>query len=364
MVINPAKAQWDLATVKSLFYLDDVIGFKASYNGVEYHGFWGTVITGGINEEMHKATRIVEVNAPTLGQPKRTFNDAGLNTKGTPVDYYTYNAVINSTSVYATFKSAYFVDTDAYGIRYKMRTPEGDTAWIEKLITETRPQNSNFSAVISLEGVNEQAVDPATGAVIYTAFIINAEGRHDSTTQVRSKITLQPITLRLGSATADAVVYYINTSGFVWGDYDANGEIDNPAQYVTRLYRLTGENYVAMSPGNYYHATDKYTYYVVGNIGSITTGNAVLRPVDSSPPVQNFIIVTFTGYAVSSRTACQNSGLGRSVTTYRSTINNKYYTNTTLSIFVEDGFYIAGGDSIFRITSGVIGAQQGTCSAL
>lgn len=119
MVVNPARAVVDLATIKSRFYLDDVIGFKANYLGTEYHGFWGTCIVGGINESMHRTNRVLEIHGNTFGGNKRTFNDAGLNTLGFTVMNLIKTFASNNIRMNTTYKSAWWVDSDDIGFAWK-----------------------------------------------------------------------------------------------------------------------------------------------------------------------------------------------------------------------------------------------------
>lgn len=110
-IVNPAKAQADLATLKARFYLDDIIGFKAVYAGVEYHGFWGVVLPSGYNYDHHKPSRLLEINCPQTGKILRTFNDAGLNTL-CRLDTQTIRSFkIDDIKIRSYILSAYYLST-------------------------------------------------------------------------------------------------------------------------------------------------------------------------------------------------------------------------------------------------------------
>ncbi|SHG08158.1 hypothetical protein [Pedobacter caeni] len=154
MKINPAKAQWSLAQIKSLFYLDDVIAFTANYGGTMYHGFWGTCIVGGQNEKMHRTNRIVDVYGSTLGQSKRTFNDSGLNTLGWTKEPYITNFRIQQVTGDIFFRSSYFSNSQL-SWQYKI----GNGVWSQGFPISSLAKNSegdfNFTTTEFMEAGRE-----------------------------------------------------------------------------------------------------------------------------------------------------------------------------------------------------------------
>lgn len=141
MIVNPARTQQFgtgitdlsalLAFIKTTFYLDDVIGFKANVGGVDYHGFWGTVIGGGANEKMHRQNRWLEIYADKSTTERRhTFNDAGLNTLAFCEWYNNLFPKTNFANyILSPFKgrSAFFNATIGHGFEHRK---VGVTDWI------------------------------------------------------------------------------------------------------------------------------------------------------------------------------------------------------------------------------------------
>lgn len=147
MVVNPAKATDDLATLKDRFYLDDVIGFKAVYQGVEYHGFWGTCIRGGTNEAMHRGNRHLDIFTNRPGMAMRTFNDAGLNTLGFAVITGIRTIFANRSKLYVNYKSSWYSFSNAMNIQYSVN----NGPFAEGYDDSTLPQRQSVSKLTTID---------------------------------------------------------------------------------------------------------------------------------------------------------------------------------------------------------------------
>lgn len=161
-----AILQVDRATMLSRFYLDGIIALKQP-DGTD--GVVGAVIIGGTNETMHNvATRggVGRVRLP--GGTARLLNDAGLNTYGFASLGSYITSWANHLRMTINVLSAFYVNTDNVGIRYKKST---SPTWISFMFGTTLAENS--STQIS------QLINPelTLGDTLQIQFItVNAEG--------------------------------------------------------------------------------------------------------------------------------------------------------------------------------------------
>ena len=228
MIINPARTQQFLSGttnlsillqyIKDTFYLDDVVGFQANKDGTNYHGFWGTCIVGGLNESMHKSTRIVEIHADSLAQSKRMFNDAGLNTKGFVKAPVITNNRIGQLAGYIPTKSAYFIDSDMIKWQYSVN----GEAWTTPASTTGLPQRLEQDIPFGQDDLFK-----AGDLVYFRGQVVNTEGTFIGSQSIQIQMRVRLVILANGDFASTAyadwnggerVNYYTDSLPLVFGN--------------------------------------------------------------------------------------------------------------------------------------------------
>jgi len=161
------------SNLKSLFFLDAFDLFRDINTNEEY--FIGRVTSGGDNASYHATGRI----GNTMTNNKKLLIDS-LNTKGSMQPgggtYIVGDLANNGFKLTLNFKSAYYVDTLEYGIKWRLKSTQG--AW------NTLQLGSNIAEANQIS-LNEQVIDvdptdmlfieaPNTYEVV--GYIANAEG--------------------------------------------------------------------------------------------------------------------------------------------------------------------------------------------
>ena len=225
-IVNPAKAQADIATLKARFYLDDVIAFKAVWAGVEYHGFWGTVLPSGFNYDHHKTSRMLEINGPKQGQILRTFNDAGLNSSGDATVATVVTNWANYIKLNLVFKSAFYFNSSEFGIEYKR---VADSVWIKQVLS-TAVLLKNTSQAITYIVQNDYNL---SDQILIRPYIINPEKNYQFDLLIDGA---KPI------IEADAIsrVTACASSGTVTSFFMFKEDFENLASTLTDLGSATG----------------------------------------------------------------------------------------------------------------------------
>lgn len=377
MIVNPAKTQQFgtsisdlnqlLAFIKATFYLDDVVGFKANYNGVDYHGFWGVVITGGVNEKMHRRNRWLEIHADTTTANKHFLNDAGLNTKGISVTQSTDSPQIDSFKVKATFKSAFFVPTNQFGVRYRMLTGTGYTSWFEVIVDSVRAQNTIFEEIIYLPNVSQDYVGVGD-FVMYTTFIINNEGRYDSSDVTAQKVELVPVQLKSPDASSPVLTYYTNTQAWVLADADKDGVMDLPLAKVSKIYiKNSAGGYRDATPGRYFFPDASDSWFVVGGLAGVGQTNLVLYGETIGGGGGNpYETRTFLSRNVNSATACRDARIRPGdIKAYRRFNEAVFYTTIDFNTVVPNSYAVSsvepGVYDISQFVNGELNYGIGYC---
>lgn len=167
-----AILQEDEETHKERFYLDAIFSDKIS--GVD--GAIGIVYPSSPNYEMHN----IETRGGALRQGANGvyLNDAGLNTKG--IGWINEDTLLwaNNLRFDATFKSAYYIDTDEYGFEFRK---VGETPWkVHKILGSPLEAGDE----VTDEFLFDPTYEPGDNLQVRT-FVTNAEGK-----KVESNITV------------------------------------------------------------------------------------------------------------------------------------------------------------------------------
>lgn len=161
-----AKLDTDYTTMKTRFYLDDVVGLK--------EGVVGLVNPLGANAKYHNLT--------TRGGKGRVgnmqmLNDGGLNTKPlaewvNESGYYgsTYDGFLISVECF----SAYYLDTDNFGIKWRVSAPDYVGA---PTLANTTGIDEKLSDLTGFKLVDQLVVD---SYVYFKVFGTNSEGVFES----------------------------------------------------------------------------------------------------------------------------------------------------------------------------------------
>jgi hypothetical protein len=356
-----------LALIKSNFYLDDIIAFKARYAGVEYHGFWGTCIVGSANYYMHKISRRLDIGGPTFGSDKRTFNDAGLNTLGISEVPVCTNKQSGANVFQAFFKSAYYVPTSSHYVR------------ANRIVGGV----SNFNQIVQLGAMaaNTSAVKVATSEAVTFDFtagdyieiestVVNEEGTY---TSARSSFIVEP---RQYSAKFNAT----------WASWACNNTNGTTTVTVYATNWKLGNGVVLYAdlgmadnvPPGYYSINGRW-YKVEADfmIGAYITDQdacGTWRQGDPAwiPPYETRNWIHYVTILSGSDAGCfiiGTSGTLTPRTTYRNLNNNKFYATSAGAIaagasnYTPDGYYFetSGGITTWiEIQSGVL-TNSGSC---
>lgn len=310
-IVNPAKAQADLATLKARFYLDDVIAFKAVWGGVEYHGFWGTVLPSGFNYNHHKTSRLLEINGPKPGQILRTLNDAGLNTLGdtSGINPTADQSLLEVTTGNINFLSGFYVTTNSFGVKFRI----GLGAWQTVLGTGNLPAEASATQNFELNGAQ------ANQSIEVYAFISNDEGEYVSDTK-SILVLAQDLQIQFSSSMpcgGSVATYYISE------DLAIGTTIFNEAtlQFATAGYYTYGNN--------------TYHQESIGGVIEITSLGSCTVPATRT---------SFSYYkydATTSSTACSFPGLETEKFMFWQLVAGvkRFYTTTGGTTLMADGFY-------------------------
>lgn len=329
---------------KQLFYLDI---FENVRDGSTEYGFLGgireTTNPFYLNWQMHNPTRWSVEPIEIGGVKYRVLNDAGLNTLGLTENLIQGSRAFTGPTAFADYLSAYYVDTDAFGIRSRYYNPTTSmwSAWAYSTLGTLPAQDSVDNVEVGVSDVGGE------GLLRYQieSYITNVEGTYllgllDFTT------TLIPVLLYPGSFGGSPVTYYINQSPLT------------PASEggATSLYNDEDGASPINSAGVYY---EDATHYLEYGYDPISGRFVVLTRVDTtggggtpSEPYQ----LEYAGYDPSSQASADAQVLGGAGiyvgTIYSNPVDGTWHTSWggetlpadwTFGSFPADGFY-AGGD--------------------
>lgn len=292
MIVNPAKSQQFGSGItnlnqlkefiKATFYLDDVIAFQANKDGVNYHGFWGTVIAGGANEKMHRENRWLEIYGDTaIGQRKHTFNDAGLNT-------YAFSNVdklitrwANNMKFTGSYKSSYFSASTEYGLSFKR---VGETVW----------QNMPVNAMIDLPQRSQRNLTTRidTGFefgdnVTIKPYIINEEGYksgNEITFAADERVNIFLASKRATPCTTEQAMSPVWMKESQFNGLDTVTTVDRN----TGIFLYTNDELsIKIDPGFYVNLDGGSKVFKVDNSGQV-----VSYQVCTTPPPQKIVTLT------------------------------------------------------------------------
>lgn len=324
-----------MAVLLDRFYLDYLLITKDK-DGNE--GFIGLVLLGGANYLMHNPDRLGSVTVKMPMGVCVSFKDAGLNTLGESgaVQNITVANLAEFIIEPFTSKSAFFVN-GSYGVQFN---PDGlgwtnvDYGYLGMNETATSivkniAENLDYGQVVQVRSYHLNAEGLFTSGVIKTATV--AAGRID----------VYYTTMNASQATAPTVPRWYTTRGLLTGNLYSNSDATT----------LATDGYYVDPVGT----SSRYWYEVVsGQV--IRRGSAVPGGWPSGDPA-NYATVSWTAKTNLESGIC--SAQTTSITTYKSYLDNKHYSNPQLTVIVEDGFYARGTGSArtyVQITNGVEGS--------
>lgn len=329
-----------IAILKERFYLDDV--FINQKDGVS--GFIGCCYASTPNYNMHATNRLGSlakfretVSGNGNWQSYRLFNDSGLNTLGNVLaDMEVLNSSVGSLSVKVTFKSSYYNVTSKIGIGWKSGAlKEGITE-----IPYSIPANSQQNLTKSVDTYTE--VSAGTTLNVY-ATITNEEGTYISPYLATFKVMPAVWVSKYNSLwpsraynNGSNVTIYSELGGLSIGSKIFDGDNPISGANVTPGYYVVGEKWYLIEV----NAQNDFTY--ITRAGECTpTGWPVGdpgRPIEGS--------TSYNIYFADDRSPlCAGGGIYRTI--YKKLADNKYYTDVSLTVFVEYGYYQFPGEGAF-----------------
>lgn len=360
----PAILQIDKATMLARFYLDGMISIVTTQGDA----LLGYCRIGSGNYNMHNPSRHGSLRTYDAGECV-LFNDAGLNTLAITNEMSVISSQIGVFKVQARFTSAFYVSTDAFGVRYQIHGADGASQWYEEVIYQAKGENTTFIEDILLTWVDD-AYAFLNDTVTYTTFVINAEGRFNSPLLQSRKVDLIPIQLRVGSSDAAVSTFYTNNYALIPGDQDNDGILDYPYKTISKLYYKQQDGvYTPALAANYYPGTSPTFYYLVGGAGGSPDTNLIVRTVntDNGGGQDAWTPWSYTAFAASSSAACAAARRrpDNTVTVYRFNQDQKLYIVQNTSTLVQDGYYVVknaeGLFDIYYVVGGLNVEYQGTC---
>lgn len=320
-----AKLQVDYATMKSRFYLDEVLTVQIDENT---NGVIGCITIGGTNESMH--------NIATRGGVGRIgnmimLNDAGLNTKGNAI--YSGVSVQLDVGILVTLyvNSAFYIDSDYAYVKWR-KNPSG--AW------QTNTTSTGFDKNTSQEiGVFLYSASVVLNPGEYIDIIVgvsNAEGDKEST-----QITFQlPLAADLFGYAADyGSVAYFNYNNYPPSTY----YFDNYVVEVGTIISSNATSQINVPDG--YIANHVY-WYKIEEVAGVSTvakyGNVGVWDTGDPATPTRFIPINFIGRHASWSIGCANIGSLSPVTIYFDNVSNVYRTTASASGSFATGAYYTG----------------------
>lgn len=160
-----AKIHVDEETHLELFYLDEIIALG---NSTE-EGWAGVVYPPSPNYQYHNILRHGTMRHQGSGV---VLNDGGLNTLGEATILSNNLLWANNVRFNVNYKSAYYVDTSQYGIRYRK---VGTGTWLTWLVLgEALPENTEVTS----NRLFDPGLNPGDNLEV-KAVLINAEGTYE-----------------------------------------------------------------------------------------------------------------------------------------------------------------------------------------
>lgn len=162
-----AKIHVDEATHKAMFYLDGLVSMKL--DGQE---IWlGVVKQGSPNYKMHNLLRHGTIRKYKEG-PSIILNDGGLNTLGKATILSNNLLWANNVRFNVNYKSARYVDTSQFGIRYRK---VGSGAWTTWWVSgEGLPENTQVTS----DRLFDPGLNPGDNLEV-KGVLVNAEGIYE-----------------------------------------------------------------------------------------------------------------------------------------------------------------------------------------
>lgn len=327
----------ELFYVDALLVIDDELGNKA---------FLGMVKDNpeSLNYKMHATKRWFKQRlVPSdTNEPYIVMNDAGLNTKGFVFpDMEVLNEAVGEISVKATFKSSYFNDTTKIAIGWK-------SGGLKEGVIETdyyMPMGTQQSLT---RNVNTYTEVPAGTTLNVYATITNEEGTYTSPYLATFKVKPAIWDAKF-NATWPSLAYNHGNTVNIYSEFgnpsvgskifDGNNPISG--SNVTPGYYVVGEKWYKVE------VNAQYDFTYIERSGECTpTGwpaGDPGRPVEGSDPFNIYF------NADTRNVLCQGSGEYRTI--YKKRSDNRYYSNHSLSAYVEYGYYLFPGEGSFTYRS-------------
>lgn len=331
----------DNETLKDRYYLDvTLVRAKSGEDGELINkGFTGGCIIGSPNYHMHAVARHHTLR-DIKGNDVVFFNDAGLNTLGEAISVSITNLSTGAISFLGTFLSAFHVNSDNAGFKYKRNSQEWvtvNTGSIDQKVQVNRNHSLNPLALIK------------AGDTIYLkGFVTNAEGTNE-TSEISGIVT---------AFTTSAMF----TTG--WPSTASNPTTIYAKESHTFTAFYTNSATTNLAPNGYYVFNGMWYQQGVipaggGAIGIIAQGRAVSGEWPTGDPANPSVESRqWWGFSTVSRQAAidniQPNPLG---TMYRNPSNSLWYTayNPTSGVFtglVPTGFYAQEGGITFGFVNG------------
>lgn len=317
------------SNIKTLFYLDLLlIPDKGDTNG-----FIGAVILGGENANMHATARYGKGRLAYNGSSPVyiILNDGGLNTAGKPTINNNTTQFSNLIRNNYTFLSAYYVDTDFTGVRYRV----GSGAWTEISFLTTIPQQQSLTVtkdfastgtkgdLLEMQAVIKNAEKPmysASTVIALKSAILNYMAFKRTTacaTSGQESVTIW-ITddvidlLNTVTETPSATGLYLYTdveqttlvgAGWYYGLYDTRSFYvgsDGQISYYMNCTPTMGTIYLSLEDNGegLYNRVSAFVdpIYPIDNI--VITGRVDTDPSFSTPNGENFSVTILAGQII------------------------------------------------------------------
>lgn len=347
------------AAFKEKFYCDYLLEFLTMKDpgGNIHTTMVAAVIVNGNNVGMHADNRFSNIELSVKHVDGSiikvvVLNDGGLNTKGTSEIASTLSTVFSAYTLQFTFKSAFYLNSSAYGFSYRWRNDD-DTAWDGWNIVDLQPANlsvtagetKSFDEVVPIKR-------PVTHLILAQVkpFLTNSEGIYEGSI-ITLFPTLKSIQLQLNIWTNNPSTYYINDDIIVAGGNESSltglwNNADMSGGRITSTLELWKDS-------RYYYT---YGYDTVNDIWCF------LSLVDSDQPdpdptysTYDFVFFTtnigLTAEEISDIMMSSPTGPGWMTGTVYNPLapspnTDKWYTTNSLSTLVPNGWYVQGNYAV------------------
>lgn len=351
------KLQTDYTTMKTRFYLDEVVGTK--------EGVVGLVNPAGANAKYHNL--VTRQGKGRFGN-YIALNDGGLNTRAFANTPNSSNKRIGSITVSSNIINAFYVNTSLIKVQYK----NSSAIWVNWLSDpNTVPQNTTVTKTF----IGEMIDGFYAGDEVSLRFVVtNNEGDYISQELIfmielgfLEDLKYHPTVASYANAQTNGATL-VDTYVDRYPIFDGNTRFFktdtvplNVSQSSETGYYIYDGYWYKIEPADEYGVPSPGNYSRVTNFGRAVAGQ---YPIGDPENPSTYAEIVFNNYSTIGGTdAC--AVIGTDFTRYLQASDNKVYINTSFLVLIPDGYYTrntggGAGYKWFQYSSGLVVAS-GVC---